>query len=137
MRPLIALVIILLSGCATESGGRKLWEHASGLASCEPMPSCTEPPPDALIEVKGRVMAETAFVAQPLAFVKVKVLRQDQLVRTVSTDRDGRFTLRDLDHGRYDLVLEADRHQGQAAIDIGFRTLDLVITAKPKAAGAP
>jgi hypothetical protein len=108
-------------------------EAASRTLKVLAQPSASQPPPGASgIRIRGRVVVAGGpkFVPPPSA--RLRLVGAHGAVQTTSTDREGNFVFRGpLDEGHYELTIESDRYEGESAFDLGSRTEDLVLTARP------
>jgi len=133
---LVALAALALGlGCA----GRKHTTRAAARdellagVGCVTLGGCYGQPDSVGVQVAGRVMAGPTGFERPLAFVRLELYQGGRTIGTTSTDAAGSFSFRHLDHGSYQLVLDSDRHEGRAQFDLGWKTVEVVVTARPRA----
>jgi hypothetical protein len=125
-------LVLLLAGCGAKIPGGRALAPLLGAGDCKPQPQCLEQPAEVKVQVRGKVVLEDALATQPVAFARLNVRRGSTVVTTTSTDRAGSFQLFGLDHGGYQVVLESDRYEAQGFVEVGFRTTEVVLSARTR-----
>jgi len=119
---------------ATEqTSGSQAAQATERAIACLGLRPCAEQPASVGVTVRGRVVAGT-FAAHPVGFALVRLRRgQDELAST-TTDGAGSFAFRQrLEAGQYQLVLESDRYEGEAAFSYEHRDVEVSVLARSRA----
>jgi hypothetical protein len=96
-----------------------------------PWPSRGTRPPRETPALQGRVVVHTPAADQPLAFAHLRLLRAGAEVASTSTDRQGAFKLvKTLAAGPYQLQLDTSGYEGQLAVVVGGRPLEVTLFAR-------
>lgn len=96
-------------------------------------PALRQRPESVGLTVRGQVMA-VGYAPRPVSFALVRLRKGQELLASTTTDGSGRFTFHQpLEAGRYQLVLDSDWYQGEAAFTYEHGEVEVSVSARSRA----